>query len=60
MQDALGNVLISVESLTGFCSAVLTKLGAPLEQATAIAGNLVAADLQGVASHGVVRLPIYV
>ena len=30
------------------------------EQAIAIASNLIEADLRGVASHGVVRFPIYV
>lgn len=60
MQETNGYVIISAKLLTRFCTVVLMKLGVPLEQATAIAGNLVAADLQGVASHGVVRLPIYV
>jgi LDH2 family malate/lactate/ureidoglycolate dehydrogenase len=60
MQETDGNVIISAEPLTRFCTAVFMKLGVPPEQATAIAVNLVAADLEGVASHGVVRLPIYV
>lgn len=60
MLETNGHVIISAEPLTRFCTCVLIKLGVPLEQATAIAGNLVGADLQGVASHGVIRLPIYV
>jgi LDH2 family malate/lactate/ureidoglycolate dehydrogenase len=52
-------VTIDEESLKHFCTEVLTRLEAPAEQADAIAGNLVEADLQGIASHGVVRLPIY-
>src|SRR3984957_20774840 len=59
MQETSGNVIISAEPLTRFCTAVFMKLGVPPEQAAAIAGNLVQADLEGVASHGVVRLPIY-
>jgi LDH2 family malate/lactate/ureidoglycolate dehydrogenase len=59
MQET-GHVIILAERLTHFCTCVFCKLGVPMDQAAAIAGNLVAADLQGVASHGVVRLPIYV
>jgi LDH2 family malate/lactate/ureidoglycolate dehydrogenase len=53
-------VVIGEESLKSFCTQILKLLGVPPEHAAAIAGNLVDADLQGVASHGVVRLPIYV
>jgi LDH2 family malate/lactate/ureidoglycolate dehydrogenase len=60
MRETTGDVIIPAKALTGFCSEVLMKLGVPGEQATAIADNLIAADLGGVASHGVVRLPIYV
>ena len=50
---------IPVVGLRAFCAAVLTATGVPPEQAEVIAANLVDADLRGVESHGVVRLPIY-
>jgi LDH2 family malate/lactate/ureidoglycolate dehydrogenase len=59
-QEANQDVIISAKPLNAFCIEVLTRLGAPVEQATAIAANLIEADLQGVASHGIVRFPIYV
>src|SRR5258708_6866090 len=60
MHDTNTCVLIGEQPLKNFCVQVLFRLGVPLEQADSIAGNLVEADSQGVASHGVVRLPIYV
>jgi LDH2 family malate/lactate/ureidoglycolate dehydrogenase len=60
IQETNGYVRVSGEPLNRFCTEVLIRLGVPLEQAMAIASNLIAADLQGVASHGVVRFPIYV
>ena len=60
MLDTNTCVLIAEESLKHFCAQVLFRLGVPQEQADSIASNLVEADLQGVTSHGVVRLPIYV
>jgi LDH2 family malate/lactate/ureidoglycolate dehydrogenase len=53
-------VVVGEESLKHFCAQVLCRLGVPIEQANSIAANLVDADSLGVASHGVVRLPIYV
>jgi len=52
-------VIVSEDALKQFCARVFMLLGAPAEQADVIAANLIAADLQGVTSHGVVRLPIY-
>jgi LDH2 family malate/lactate/ureidoglycolate dehydrogenase len=54
-----GTVLISEPALKGFCSAVLERLDVLPADAVAISENLVEADLRGVESHGVVRLPIY-
>ncbi len=51
---------ISEAALHGFCSQVLLRIGVPEEDARLVANNLVEADLRGVASHGVVRFPIYV
>jgi LDH2 family malate/lactate/ureidoglycolate dehydrogenase len=60
MPDTDPCVLVGEESLKHFCAQVFSRLQVPQEQAESIASNLVEADLQGVASHGVVRLPIYV
>ncbi|HEX2113267.1 MAG TPA: Ldh family oxidoreductase [Alphaproteobacteria bacterium] len=54
------SVLICEAALKRFCAAVLQTVNVPADQAVAIIDNLVEADLRGVDSHGVVRLPIYV
>lgn len=53
-------VLVSESRLKAFCTAVLETVGVPSDQSAAIIDNLIEADLRGVDSHGVVRLPIYV
>src|SRR5215469_6728229 len=60
MSEAKPHVFIGEDSLKRFCTSAFIRVGVPPEQADAIAGNLIEADLQGVTSHGVVRLPIYV
>jgi LDH2 family malate/lactate/ureidoglycolate dehydrogenase len=50
---------VPVDALTDFGKALLAARGAPEDVATAVARSLVYADMRGVASHGVVRLPIY-
>ena len=52
-------VIVSEDALKQFCARVFILLGVPPEHADVIAANLIEADLQGVTSHGVVRLPIY-
>jgi len=52
-------VLITEAALKRFCAGVLERLDVPRDDAIAIVDNLVEADLRGVESHGVVRLPIY-
>jgi LDH2 family malate/lactate/ureidoglycolate dehydrogenase len=52
-------VLVGEADLKRFCVAVLDKVGVPRDHAVPIIDNLVEADLRGVDSHGVVRLPIY-
>ncbi|HJM51339.1 MAG TPA: Ldh family oxidoreductase [Alphaproteobacteria bacterium] len=47
-------------ALTGFCRQVFSHLGLPQDDAAVVADSLVDADLSGIASHGLVRLPIYV
>jgi ureidoglycolate dehydrogenase (NAD+) len=48
------------EALAAFCRRVLVNVGLGEEDAATVADSLVAADLRGVATHGVMRLPIYV
>jgi LDH2 family malate/lactate/ureidoglycolate dehydrogenase len=52
--------LVSVHALKEFCTALLQKVDVSAGDAREIIDNLVAADLRGVESHGVVRLPIYI
>ncbi len=51
--------MIGVEPLKEFCRQVLRKVGVPEDDARLSIDVLVEADLRGVYSHGVVRLPIY-
>jgi len=60
MHNPSTHVVIRPIALREFCSTVLIRLNVPPDQATVIAANLVDADLKGIDSHGVVRLPIYV
>src|SRR5882724_10035203 len=60
MSDRDAIVLAGEKSLVQFCAQVFHRLGVSLQQADSIAINLVQADLDGVTSHGVERLPIYV
>jgi ureidoglycolate dehydrogenase (NAD+) len=53
-------VRVEPAALTSFAREVLVAVGLTEEDAATVAGSLVAADLRGVATHGVVRLPIYV
>lgn len=51
--------LILREKLTAFAAACLERLGLTPQDAQLVADSLVAADLRGVDSHGIVRLPHY-
>src|SRR5258706_3206980 len=51
--------LIFREKLTAFAGACLEKLGLTAQDAQLVADTLVAANLRGVDSHGIVRLPHY-
>lgn len=53
-------VLVSENALKAFCRTLFTRVGVSEDDALLIVDNLVEADLRNVASHGVVRLPIYV
>jgi L-2-hydroxycarboxylate dehydrogenase (NAD+) len=48
-----------VEDLEGYVERFLNKLGVPLPDAQISARILVAADLRGISSHGVIRLHTY-
>ncbi len=50
----------SPSSLSSFCVAVLEKVGVPRMNAEIVAHSLLAANLRGVDTHGITRLPIYV
>jgi len=52
--------LISERALHRFCVGMLSRAGVPPQDAELVTSNLIEADLRGVASHGVVRLPIYI
>ena len=45
--------------LSEFCVRVLEKVGVSRENAQIVAGSLLAANLRGVDTHGITRLPIY-
>jgi LDH2 family malate/lactate/ureidoglycolate dehydrogenase len=53
-------VLVDATALTAYCAALFTTVGMPHDDAALAAEQLVTADLRGVESHGVVRVPIYV
>lgn len=54
-----GKFYIRADDLRGVCRDLLTKHGLPGPDAETVAGCLVEADLRGVETHGVVRLPHY-
>jgi LDH2 family malate/lactate/ureidoglycolate dehydrogenase len=51
---------VDPDRLEAFISRLLERLGVPAEDAGTVAACLVEADLEGQASHGTVRLPLYV
>lgn len=54
----MSKVTVQVDALRNFCTAVFAK-SLPEQEAAIIADNLVDADLLGVESHGVSRVPGY-
>ena len=50
----------SDQELTSFCSEILREFGVPQVNSEIIAESLVKADLRGVESHGIARIPAYV
>jgi LDH2 family malate/lactate/ureidoglycolate dehydrogenase len=49
----------SVETLTRFCRELLVAVGVPGEDAEVVAGVLIDTSLEGIDTHGISRLPIY-
>ncbi len=56
----MSDILISHEKLAAFCRAMLEAAGTPPDNAFLVADSLVAANLRGVDSHGVLSLPFYI
>jgi len=52
--------LIAAPELEGFCRELLAAAGLPQEDSAIVAASLVEANLRGVDTHGVMRLPTYV
>jgi LDH2 family malate/lactate/ureidoglycolate dehydrogenase len=52
--------MIPIKRLTEFIVALTKKAGLPEEQALILAQTLIDADLKGIDTHGLLRLPIYV
>jgi len=59
MTGPMGN-RIAFNDLKAFCQKAYQKVGVPPEEAGIVADLLARADLRGVESHGVTRLPIYI
>lgn len=51
--------IVKAESLKEFCTQTLEKLNVPQKEAEITSDVLVSADLRGIESHGVSRLPRY-
>ena len=49
-----------IDSLVGFVADIFTKLGVPSSAARLVAEAIVAADVEGIPSHGVMLVPMYV
>ena len=58
-QPTSGLVYASADGADAFARSLLEAHGVPPQDAAIIAGCLVSADLRGVDTHGLCRLPIY-
>src|SRR5919205_3146611 len=58
-QSTAGLVYAAAVAADAFARSLLQAHGVPPEDAAIIAGCLVSADLRGVDTHGLCRLPIY-
>lgn len=57
---SVGGAKITFENLRLFCQQAYQAAGVPEDEAFIVADLLARADLRGVESHGVTRLPIYI
>lgn len=57
---AASEILVAVAPLTELLAALFVALGVPLEGASITAESLVAAEVEGVSSHGIALVPLYV
>ncbi|MFO7996411.1 MAG: Ldh family oxidoreductase [Dehalococcoidia bacterium] len=55
----MSNATYKPDQLRELCIEVFRKLGLKREEAEIISGVLIEADLRGISSHGIARLPIY-
>jgi LDH2 family malate/lactate/ureidoglycolate dehydrogenase len=53
-------ILLKAETLIKNCQLILCTVGVPDDQATLISQVIVEADLRGIESHGILRLPAYI
>jgi LDH2 family malate/lactate/ureidoglycolate dehydrogenase len=51
---------VSADDLVAVCSRILEAAGTPPDRATVVGRSLASAELRGLASHGVSRLPAYI
>src|SRR5262245_57460069 len=58
--DAAGPVAINAQRLMSAVAAIFTAVGIAAADARLVAADMVAADLEGIASHGVMLVPMYV
>ena len=56
----LRHVIVSYQDLLEFARECFRRIGVPEEDAGIIADHLVLANLRGVDSHGVIRIPYYI
>jgi LDH2 family malate/lactate/ureidoglycolate dehydrogenase len=58
--DAAGPVAIDAQRLTSAVADIFAAVGIAAAEAQVVAADLVAADVEGIASHGVMLVPMYV
>lgn len=58
--DAAGRVAIDAQRLISAVADIFAAVGIAVADAQVVAADLVAADLEGIASHGVMLVPMYV